>query len=147
MWERVFLIPFELSFVDDPEFPFQRKRDPHLKEKLLKEKSGILAWLLRGYHEYQREGLNPPEIVFQQVDEYKKHEDTIHGFIQECCEIKEDGIANSTQLFKAYRDYCKNNDLKQESHTKFGIVISKRFKKGRIQGRIYYKGIFLQIKY
>lgn len=145
LWKRIFLIPFELSFVDNPKFPYERKKDPHLKEKLLKEKSGILAWLLRGYHQYQREGLNPPEIVFQQIDQYKEDEDTIHGFIKECCEIKEDSIASSTDLYKAYIEYCKNNNLCQESHTKFGTIISESFKKGVQQGKTIYKGIFLQI--
>ena len=122
------------------QIPYQRKRDPHLKEKLLKEKSGILAWLLRGYHEYQREGLNPPEIVFQQIDQYKEDEDTIQGFIKECCEIKENAYTNSTDLYKAYREYCQNNNLKYESHAKFGKIMIKSFERDRQQGRYYYKG-------
>jgi len=146
MWQRVLLIPFELSFVDDPKKPNERKRDPHLKEKLLKEKSGILAWLINGYLEYQRDGLNPPDIIFDQVNQYKEDEDTIESFIKECCTKGDDNIANSTDLYKAYKSFCKEYDLSTESHTKFGSKMSEKFPKGN-NGKVYYKGISLQIQY
>ena len=144
MWQRVILIPFELSFVDNPKKPNERKRDPHLKEKLLKEKSGILAWLIKGYFKYQRDGLNPPDIIFHQINQYKKDEDSVQTFIKECCIKDEDSFTNSTDLYKAYKEYCKDQDLIIDSHTKFGSKMSETFSKGN-NGKIYYKGISLQI--
>ena len=144
MWQRVILIPFELSFIDDPQKPYHRKRDPHLKEKLLKEKSGILAWLINGYFEYQRDGLNPPDIIFDQINQYKKDEDSVQTFIKECCTKDDDSFTNSTDLYKAYKGYCKDHDLIIDSHTKFGSKISERFSKGN-NGKVYYKGILVQI--
>jgi phage/plasmid-associated DNA primase len=46
LWERVLLIPFNLSFVNEPDplKPNERKADLHLLEKLKAEAPGILAW-------------------------------------------------------------------------------------------------------
>ncbi|HQN18497.1 MAG TPA: phage/plasmid primase, P4 family, partial [Syntrophobacteraceae bacterium] len=60
LWQRVHLIPFALSFVDEPHQANERKRDPYLIERLRAESSGILAWLVRGCLAWQREGLRPP---------------------------------------------------------------------------------------
>ena len=144
MWQRVILIPFELSFIDDPKKPYHRKRDPHLKEKLMKEKSGILAWLINGYLDYQRDGLNPPNVILDQINQYKEDEDSVQTFIKECCSKDENSISNSTDLYKAYKEFCKEDDLIIDSHTKFGSKISERFSKGN-NGKVYYKGISIQI--
>jgi len=144
MWQRVLLIPFELSFVDNPKKSNERKRDPHLKEKLLKEKSGILAWLINGYFEYQRDGLNPPEIILDQINQYKEDEDSVQTFIKECCSKDENSISNSTDLYNAYKEFCKESDLIIDSHKNFGIKLSEKFLKGN-NGKVYYKGISLLI--
>jgi len=70
LWERVLLIPFKLSFVDEPVKEFERKRDPQLLSKLKAEASGILAWLVRGFLSWQADGLNPPESVKIATNEY-----------------------------------------------------------------------------
>lgn len=44
LWQRMHLIPLNLSYVDEPEKDFERKRDPNLPEKLKAEASGIFAW-------------------------------------------------------------------------------------------------------
>ncbi len=63
-WERVVLIPFELSFVDrEPKKENERRADPELPDKLRAELPGILAWLVKGCLHYQKEGLNQPSVV------------------------------------------------------------------------------------
>jgi putative DNA primase/helicase len=76
-WNRVVMIPFTISFVDEPTQPFERKRDRQLMSKLLEEKSGILAWMVRGCLSWKQEGLNPPEIVKAATQEYEHEEDII----------------------------------------------------------------------
>jgi len=63
IWQRVHLVPFNLSFIDEPKTEYERKRDPDLSKKLKEEASGILAWLVRGCLSWRIEGLNPPRIV------------------------------------------------------------------------------------
>lgn len=76
LWRRVLLIPFELSFVVNPQKPNERKADLNLAEKLRNERPGILAWLVRGCLAWQKQGLNPPEIVKAATADYRDSEDT-----------------------------------------------------------------------
>ena len=87
LWARIHLIPFILSFVDEPRQENERKRDPYLAERLHAEASGILAWLVRGCLAWQREGLKPPDMVRAATEEYREGEDDIARFISECCVV------------------------------------------------------------
>jgi len=84
-WDRLRLIPFSLRFVDTPKAPNERKKDTALDEKLLQEASGILAWLVQGCLDTLKNGLNPPKIVTEAVEEYRLDEDIVQQFIDERC--------------------------------------------------------------
>lgn len=143
IWERIFLIPFELTFVDDIKKSYHRKRDPYLKEKLLKEKSGILSWLIRGHIAWQREGLNPPDIVIQHTHQYKEDENSIKSFIKDCCIEKENDETYFKDLFNEYKSWCTDNDIKPETSKKLGTYLTRKFEKVN-KGVMVYKGISLQ---
>lgn len=63
LWKRNILFPFNAEFVLDPKKTHARKLDEGFKEKLLSESEGILAWLIESGLEYQKIGLDVPEIV------------------------------------------------------------------------------------
>jgi len=48
LWQRIYIIQFPLSFVDDPQRTTSGNVNPHLLKKLYGETSGILSWLIRG---------------------------------------------------------------------------------------------------
>ena len=142
-WKRVHLIPFVLSFVNNPSKPNERQVDTKLPVKLKAEASGILAWLVRGCLAWKEEGgLNPPDIVKQATTEYHEGEDVIGRFTTDCCEFSNDAKVRSSELYNAYRDWCKDNGHKPLSSTKFGKRIGERFEKQRSNG-IHYIGIRL----
>lgn len=62
LWKRLILIPFTQAFVDSPRAAHEHQRDAKLAETLRGEASGILAWLVRGCLEWQRDGLKPPRV-------------------------------------------------------------------------------------
>lgn len=74
LWSRIQLLKLAVKFVDNPSCDFERKRDKNLKEKLLSEKSGILASLVRGCLQWQEQGLCPPKKVLDDSLEYRKGE-------------------------------------------------------------------------
>ena len=87
-WERLFLVEFPLSFVDrKPSGPDERPVDKGLRERLQAELPGIMAWLARGCLEWQERGLDPPAKVRDAVAAYRKKEDTLGEFIEDCCEV------------------------------------------------------------
>jgi putative DNA primase/helicase len=60
---RFHLIPFSVTIPAD-------ERDGELTEKLKEEWPGILAWLIKGCLEWQREGLRPPRAVLEATEAY-----------------------------------------------------------------------------
>jgi putative DNA primase/helicase len=141
-WQRVKLIEFGLSFVDNPRKKNERKRDPKLKEKLLSESSGILAWIVRGFLEWQKKGLNAPDIVNLATKKYHEDEDTLGQFIKECCVLSTDVKIQSTPLFNAYKKWCEVNGYQPLNQVNFGKRMFKKFERKGNPYRVY-KGIDL----
>jgi len=78
IWRRIFIIPWTIKIPDD-------QRDPLLIDKLMKESSGILNWLLDGCIGWQEEGFNnAPAGVRAATDEYKAESDIIGRWMRDC---------------------------------------------------------------
>jgi len=142
-WERVVLVPFELSFVDrTPRADNERRADPDLPVKLRAELPGILAWLVKGCLHYQREGLNPPPIVKDATAEYQRDEDLIADFLEDCCIIGPDYTAGATALYQSFEAWWQTNVSKRAPKQKrFGSLMKKRFKKEKLSGIYRYLGV------
>lgn len=82
IWNRIRLIPFDLSLSKD-------KIDRKLPEKLKEESSGIFNWILEGHRKWKEEGLESPEIIKQVNNEYREEEDEIGLFIKDYCYVEE----------------------------------------------------------
>jgi putative DNA primase/helicase len=138
IWRRIKLIPFTTTITDE-------KRDKHLEQKLLAEKSGILNWLLMGVLRWQKGGLNTPKIVLHATDEYRGEMDVIGNFIQERCIQKEGVSIRARELFKVYSEWCDESNELATSERIFGLrmrelgIVQKRSSDGR-----YWQGIAVQ---
>lgn len=149
-WQRLKLIPFHYSFIPnpDPNKPNQLPRDKNLPDKLKAEASGILAKLVRGCLEWQRDGLNPPEQVCAATEEYRLGEDTITQFVGDCCEQNQTYYCNATDIYSIFkRWYRVNISAKPGScpaQKKFGAMLGKQFKKDKVGGATRYFGIQLK---
>ena len=58
-----------------------------LSSKLTEELRGILKWAIKGCLDWQEQGLNPPQIVLDQVVTYKTEMDSIAQFVEQECDI------------------------------------------------------------
>lgn len=109
IWDRLRAIPFNVRFVDNPDpNAGERQKDPYLKEKLLRESSGILAWLVLGCLLWQKEGLNPPEVVLDYSNQYRLDEDCIQNFIQEKCLLGAQYRVQASVLYEAFSSWHKD---------------------------------------
>ena len=142
LWKRIALIPFPLSFVDNPFKPNERPKDPDLPEKLRAEGPGILAWLVSGCLEWQRQGLNPPEVVRLATSDYQADEDLIQHFINDRCIVRKACEAKANQIYQAYQAWCSDNGHRPLSGTKFGAKMKVRFDSYK-RGIVHYIGIGL----
>ena len=155
IWERIFLVPFERTFIhpskltgeqrNDPETPI---RDLHLKDKLRGELPGILNWLLEGCLSWQKNGLFIPEDVLAATAEYRKEEDVVTRFIEEeCTTVEVKGMTIKTTpkaLFDRYKTWSENDEHERLSRKGFKDTLEKRgYKQGHDGTARYWDGIYL----
>jgi putative DNA primase/helicase len=140
LWERIHLVPFNLSFVDrKPVRDNERRADKTLPERLGKEAPGILAWLVRGCLQWQKHGLYPPAIVVDATHKYQRKEDILGDFIDECLIEDPASEIKANQLYEIFKGWWEENMSKNPwSVKKFGQLMSRRYKKEKHSTYIYY---------
>jgi putative DNA primase/helicase len=143
-WDRLRLITFNMRFVDAPAAANERQKDTKLWHTLEGETSGILAWLVRGCLEWQRQGLSTPQAVLLDGEQYRREQDIVDLFLSECCVLQDQATVAASMLFEAYVAWGKANNLRNLlTGTSFGKKISKRFPKIHTKKGAAYQGIGL----
>lgn len=127
IWRRMQLVPWQ---ADIP----AAQRDKALKDKLLAERDGIFAWLMRGLLDWKRNGLIEPEDVRLATSEYRDDSDTIGRFLRQTCEIGEDTRQRPLRvrkgdLFELYQAWCHQTGSYEMAERAFSKeMAAKRFK-------------------
>lgn len=102
MLRRLVLIPFSLQIP-------VTERIERYEDILLKEKSGILNWIIQGWKNYQKEGLQDCPATRAALDEYRQECDVLAQFIDENC-IKMPDIKVILKDFTVkYKDWASEN--------------------------------------
>ncbi|MFC1965193.1 primase-like DNA-binding domain-containing protein [Chloroflexota bacterium] len=76
--------------------------------------------------------MGEPEAVRQAVIEYRDQEDILHDFLDERCLIRKIESIDQSELYKAYKVWCEDNDTYIISKPNFNNRIRE---KGIISGR------------
>jgi putative DNA primase/helicase len=144
-WERLHLIPFKISFVNrDPRESHERRAILDLDKQVLREAPMILAWLVRGCLLWQQEGINPPKEVTEATEKYRRNEDLLADFLDECCHLEPGAKVKSSALYARFVDWYHENHGKNEpSGTWFGKQLGQRFEKTKSEGCSIYHGLTL----
>jgi putative DNA primase/helicase len=144
LWKRLILVPFLVSFVEDPVENDERQIDKDLPSKLKNEASGILAWLVRGCLKWQTRGLELPALVCEATGGYRRDEDPILDFIDACCEIGPDFQVSSSDLYDSFKDWHSANVSKKyvPAHKTFSTSVKLKFKWQK-KGIVYFYGLRL----
>jgi putative DNA primase/helicase len=144
-WERVVLIPHLRSFVSRrPSADNELPQDKTLPDKLAAEHPGILAWMVRGCLEWQRQGLAPPVEVRDATTEYRRDEDVMGDFFAECCEVGPDYEVGATDLYDAFTSwYEKNVSKRVPAQRRFGQMAVVKFRREKKGGIYKYFGLRL----
>lgn len=140
LWERLNLVPFRVAFVErEPAAKGEQPADKELPQKLRAEAPGILAWLVRGCLEWQRIGMAPPVAVIEATKQYRREEDLLGDFIDECCVQEPYAQISAASLYGAFAVWFEENISKKViSQKKFGNMMTKRFKRQKRGTYIYY---------
>lgn len=110
VWNRLRLIPFD-AVVSEADM------DPELGDKLKDEAPGILATLVRGCLDWQRDGLPTPAAVLEASASYREEQDTFKDFL----DYLADGSFSMTpsMLRETYSRWAKENDAPKLSQRAF----------------------------
>lgn len=143
MWQRIHLVPFTQSFVDEPHHSNEQRRNPHLLEQLRSEAPGILAWLVRGCMAWQREGLRPPATVKAATKRYREEEDILGQYLEERCFRSPQASVQAGKLYADYRAWCQEMGHTPDNNTIFGKYMRGCFEttEGRV---VFYRGVGLK---
>jgi putative DNA primase/helicase len=139
IWRRIKLIPFTTRIPEE-------KQDKHLELKLREEASGILNWLLEGAMRWKREGLKVPAAILNATDEYRGEMDVIGNFLKERC-VQAPGVTiRIRELFKAYQEWCEENNEHAVSERFLGLWLAEMgFERTRTADARYWSGLALQV--
>jgi P4 family phage/plasmid primase-like protien len=115
--------------------PFVRKPkvvDTELVDKLRAEWPAILAWMVEGCLEWQKQGLLPPTSVRAFSDEYFEDEDTFGAWMRECVEQDESvEFISTTALFQNWEEWANRNGEKPGGIKRFVSALGTRLERAR----------------
>ena len=115
LWARMAVIPFGQSFAG--------REDLGLKGKLLAEREGIFALLVRACLAWQAEGLAMPEEVREATADYREESDRVGAFLELRCEKHPMGRIPSGHLFKEFRAWCESRGETPGPQNVFGSEV------------------------
>lgn len=140
-WRRLRLIPFTRVIPEE-------ERIENLQQRLVAEEGpGILAWLVRGAVDYERDGLDEPASVRAATDTYRAEEDHLARFVEDNCVLGggEHARIETAELRRVYDSWCRAENEHELSGQVFGRQLRQKFDIGvaKSNGRRYYTGLML----
>lgn len=99
----------------------QEKRDPELLDKFRAEADGIFMFALEGLHRLigNRFIFSETQVNKDALQQYREDSDSVLSFVRENCELDAAYAVGSTELYEAYKAYCKECGLKPYSQKSF----------------------------
>jgi putative DNA primase/helicase len=132
-WRRVVVMPFNVRFEG-------QARDLNLREKLLRERDGIFAWLVEGAREYLKHGLGQvPKVCQAAVEEYKQDNDTLATFMRESTAVAKGHTIGARSLYDTYKRWAEKAGEYPRSEKSLALGLKERgyLKKDTNKGAVY----------
>ena len=147
IWRRLVLIPFDCKFwnADKGETgPEYLKQDKTLPANLKAEAEGVLRWMVQGCLEWQRSGLQIPDLVLAATEEYRSESDTVGRFVDESCLTLQSVKVKFSSLYAALETWCNEGGDNLPSRKFVGQWLNVNGFKNRHSGGRWYLGIALK---
>jgi putative DNA primase/helicase len=137
VWRRILVVPFDVVIPEG-------ERDGGLPDRLKKAAPAVLGWVYDGWLEYQKQGLNPPEIIRVRTQEYQASSDVLGRFLDERTIATPHGVVAARELFNAWTAWCHRS--REEAGTEKGFAESlgnRGFAKKRTSAGQVYQGLII----
>jgi len=137
IWRRLLLVPFLQRFDGD-------RQNKKLPAQLKAERSGILAWAVRGCLEWHLIGLNPPDSVTIATADYRNSEDIFGRFLADCCVSSKAFAVRFSELYQRLEQWADDAGEFLPSKRAVGTWLDDNgFEKYSAHGRCY-RGLMLR---
>ncbi len=122
MWRRILRVPFEHVIE-------KKDRDPKVKARMKDTNDvgpAILAWAVEGCLQWQRDGLNIPDVVAKATEEYRQDQDPLKDFFDQCCVFGDALQVTTARLREVYEPWCRNNGDRPLGSREFNERLRRR---------------------
>lgn len=121
-YRRLIIVPFSRQIE-------KSKIDKALKYKFQREKEGILNWALEGLKRLYENNFefSENELTDGVKKEYKRENNNVISFVEECCEIDSLFSCSRIEIYEAYKEFCGEAGLKALSQIKFNKELEGNF--------------------
>lgn len=121
-YRRLIIVPFSRQIE-------KSKIDKALKYKFQREKEGILNWALEGLKRLYENNFefSENELTDGVKKEYKRENNNVISFVEECCEIDSLFSCSRIELYESYKEFCVEAGLKALSQIKFNKELEGNF--------------------
>ncbi|MCX0417297.1 DNA primase [Clostridium perfringens] len=121
-YRRLIIVPFNRQIE-------KNKIDKALKYKFQREKEGIFNWALEGLKRLYENNFefSENELTDGVKKEYKRENNNVISFVEECCEIDSLFSCSRIELYESYKEFCVEAGLKALSQIKFNKELEGNF--------------------
>lgn len=121
-YRRLIIVPFNRQIE-------KNKIDKALKYKFQREKEGIFNWALEGLKRLYENNFefSENELTDGVKKEYKRENNNVISFVEECCEIDSLFSCSRIEIYEAYKEFCVEAGLKALSQIKFNKELEGNF--------------------
>lgn len=137
IWRRIVVLPFRRKFEE-------HERDPRLEDTLLRERDGILGWMIAGAQLYLKGGLSLSKAIRAEQAGYRKESDLLGEYLEECTGIQPGAKVEQSALYISWEVWCRQNGAQAGSKKSFTQRLAERgHAAAKSNGTRYYQGLTL----
>ena len=137
IWRRLSLVPFAVVIPED-------QRDELLPDKLAGELDAVLAWLVDGCTDWQRDGLAEPTAVTEATAAYRAESDAVGRLLAERCFTARVAKIQSSALYQAWSRWCVGEGIEPGSNKALTTTLQNRgFDTSKSDGRMVWQRLGL----
>lgn len=102
------------------------KRDPRVKQEIMRSGMAIANWALEGLARLEERGhFVIPASVQEATEYYRAVNDVPQMFLDECCELREGCREKASLLYKRYTGWCREMGYRPETAARFGTDMTR----------------------
>lgn len=135
-WSRLTVLPFNAHLRDTA-----GERKDYAEILFTQAGGAVLAWMIEGARRFIANGykLTPPTVVREALADYRKSNDWLGAFMEECCDLGENYAVSSKELYQRYTAYCQvSGDYRRDSRDFANAMKSAGFElKHKMHGNAY----------